>query len=193
MVAYAQRNSPQCLHLFASALISPAQKGQALNMTDSASSGATGIGSRLGRKQGSPLAFPPPPLVKCQLVRLGNQKDEGVNMDKPWAQSDFEYSGSAAELAEHVIAVVNEMGKVTQVDKAKGSISGRLNKPSMMAGFSRFEAIIMSTRDGSSVDVTITSPVSYAKGAETQAMTEINEFGRRLKARGSGGSASVGW
>ena len=59
MVAFAQRNSPQCLHLFASALISPAQKGQALNMTDSASSGATGIGSRLGRKQGSPLAFPP--------------------------------------------------------------------------------------------------------------------------------------
>ena len=107
-------------------------------------------------------------------------------MNKPWAQSDFEHSGSAAELAEHVIAVVNEMGKVTQVDKAKGSISGRLNKPSMMA-------IIMSTRDGSSVDVTITSPVSYAKGADTQAITEMNEFGRRLEARGSGGSASVGW
>ena len=114
-------------------------------------------------------------------------------MNKPWAQSDFEHSGSAAELAEHVIAVVNEMGKVTQVDKAKGSISGRLNKPSMMAGFSKFEAIIMSTHDGSSVDVTITSPVSYAKGADTQAITEMNEFGRRLEVRGSGGSANVGW
>ena len=120
-------------------------------------------------------------------------KDEGVNMNGPWCQSDFDYSGSAAELAEHVIAVVNEMGKVTQVDKAKGSISGRLNKPSMMAGFSKFEAIIMSTRDGSSVDVTITSPVSYAKGADTQAITEMNEFGRRLEVRGSGGSANVGW
>lgn len=114
-------------------------------------------------------------------------------MTKAWCQSSFEDSGSAAELAEHVIAVVNEMGKVTRVDKAKGSISGRLNKPSMMAGFSKFEAIIMSTHDGSRVDVTITSPVSYAKGADTQAITEMNEFDRRLEARGSGGSASVGW
>ena len=122
-----------------------------------------------------------------------SQTFAGVNMEGAWAEGSFDFSGSPSELAEHVIAVLNTMGNVKKVDKSSGRIKARLNKPSMMAGYSSVEAIIMSAVDGSRVDITISSPASYAKGADTQAITELNEFGRQLEARATGGQNKAGW